>query len=293
MARRPQKPHVRFEFGWMTSDKLLACVEEVGPAAVSVWTMGTTHCVDKMTDGRIGGANLRRFAFVKHAREVIACMVKHGVLHEVGDDQYEFHDFLQHNDSREEIEAAKAKKASAGRKGGLRSGEQRASTSEAPASADSNQERSTIEAPASPPPKQSASEAKHSSVGGGVSAADVSGSRGGAGGAPPAEDENLVALTRGIRDELSKHEVFREFTHEAGVRSLVLQAFQAKRRPADVVDAIRHLGVKATLGAWAHNRVEGALNRAVQYAEGARGPAPPSRVQPGEGRAWTSNPKEF
>lgn len=75
-----------------------------------------------------------------------------------------------------------------------------------------------------------------------------------------------------VRTELEKHAVLRDFAHDAGVEALASSAEMAGRGASAVVDAIRHMAVKATAGAWARSRIEGALARAVQYAREPENP---------------------
>jgi hypothetical protein len=70
-----------------------------------------------------------------------------------------------------------------------------------------------------------------------------------------------------IREALTSSPALVDLAHAAGVEALAASATMAGRSPAAVADAIRHVGVKAAAGAWARNRIEGAVARAAQFAK--------------------------
>lgn len=141
----------RFDDQWDTSEKLLRAADALdSDAPHTMWSRAVTYCNAKLTDGRIHGATLRTLVRYKKPQKVIDELVKVGALIARGDDEYEMHDFLDWNDSKEVVTERRNKKQTSGSKGGKRSGEARqAKEPQSDMPPDPNQTRSKVEAPAS------------------------------------------------------------------------------------------------------------------------------------------------
>ncbi len=222
------KPHVRFDHSWIESHKLLAACEELrSDAPVSIWTKGVTHCNRSETDGKVGGATLRRFTFHKDPKHVLAVMVKHGVLVDLGEDMYEIHDYLKHNNSKAEIEAHRAKKKANGSAGGRRSAEVRAASKD---QAGASQDSSTGQAVASALVNSPQAEQQHPYAA--VAAAVVSRSRGGGVGEATAEPPRLTRSW--LLAEFQRHPALEPIASPDFAQAL-LGGLMANPKPLDVV----------------------------------------------------------
>lgn len=76
-----------------------------------------------------------------------------------------------------------------------------------------------------------------------------------------------VAIREAIREELEASPKLREFAHTEAIESLAADALMSGKSLEAVTESIRTIGKKATTGAWAKNRVEGALVKAVEWAK--------------------------
>lgn len=135
---------------WDVGSKLLRAAELLrSDAAHAMWVRGITHCNRENTDGRIYGAVLRSKTYHRKPQAVVDALVKVGALLHLGGDEYEFHDFLEWNDSREEVEAKRKRKQENGRRGGQQSGLTRAKQTESKDEAGASSSGSKNEASAS------------------------------------------------------------------------------------------------------------------------------------------------
>lgn len=136
---------------WDLSTKLIRARSKVGDSADAMWARATNHCNRENTDGKIHGAVLRSLTANRKPQAVIDTLVAVGAIEVAGQDEYQMHDFLDWNDSKETIDAKRLAKQLAGKTGGTSSGvarraaKQGASTDEA----EGNDTRSKNEASAS------------------------------------------------------------------------------------------------------------------------------------------------
>jgi len=118
--------YAKMDDNWDLSSKLIWAAEILkNDSAHAMFARAIAHCNRELTDGRIRGAVLRSKTFHPKPQTVCDALVTVGVLHLVGDDLYEIHDYLDWNDSREVVLERRNKRSEAGRKGGLNSGESR------------------------------------------------------------------------------------------------------------------------------------------------------------------------
>lgn len=105
----------------------------VSIGAVGLWVEAGALASASQTDGQV----LKRLLHALHpdATEELADELVRAGLWEDRGDYWQIHDFLDYNPPKAEIEAKKARRSKAGKKGGLRSGKTRRSKSEANASA--------------------------------------------------------------------------------------------------------------------------------------------------------------
>jgi hypothetical protein len=97
-----------------------------GPLASWLHVCGLCYCGRMLTDGYIPFRQVRKLADVDNPEELAAILVREG-LWEEAPGGYVIHDYLDYNPSREKVEATRQARSEAGRAGGLRSGEARAS----------------------------------------------------------------------------------------------------------------------------------------------------------------------
>jgi hypothetical protein len=108
---------------------------QAGLAAIGLWTVAGSWCGDQLSDGQVPEWYVASWPSGKRlARQLVAARLWHEPGHACPDcpaitEGYVFHDFHQANPTREEELAKKAKRAEAGRKGGLASGAGRAAGS--------------------------------------------------------------------------------------------------------------------------------------------------------------------
>ena len=101
----------------------------VSIGAVGLWVEAGALASASQTDGQV----LKRLLHALHpdaTEELADELVKAGLWEDCGD-YWQIHDFLDYNPPKSEIEAKKARRSKAGKKGGLRSGKTRRSKSEA------------------------------------------------------------------------------------------------------------------------------------------------------------------
>lgn len=101
----------------------------VSIGAVGLWVEAGALASASQTDGQV----LKRLLHALHpdaTEELADELVKAGLWEDCGD-YWQIHDFLDYNPPKSEIEASKARRSKAGKKGGLRSGKTRRSKSEA------------------------------------------------------------------------------------------------------------------------------------------------------------------
>lgn len=100
---------------------------KAGPAAAWMWVCGIAHCQAHMSEGFIADIAIPMVGITGAARslKLADVLVKCGLFDRV-DGGYLVHDYLDHNETREEALARKtslaAKRAASGRAGGLASG---------------------------------------------------------------------------------------------------------------------------------------------------------------------------
>jgi len=103
------------------------------PAAVGLWAMALSYCNDHLTDGCVPRAQLSRLiaASQSKALRLANALVRAGLWEDRGIDGFQVHDYLEWNDSAEQIRGKRAATAEArsraGRIGGRRSAEARRS----------------------------------------------------------------------------------------------------------------------------------------------------------------------
>lgn len=121
---------------------------KAGPAAAWMWVCGIAHCQAQMTEGFIPEIAISTIGVKGDDRSLrlAEVLVECGLFDHV-DGGYMVHDYLEHNATREEALARKvtlaAKRASAGRAGGIRSGVTRSNEAN---------RKQTVEAKRSPDP---------------------------------------------------------------------------------------------------------------------------------------------
>ncbi len=104
------------------------------PGAVGLWTLAGTWSADTMSDGFVPDQIVARWDARKR---LAAALCRVGLWHEVevnGEHGYQFHQWDEHQPTKEEILDKRQKRAAAGRLGGVKSGQVRRSKNEASAS---------------------------------------------------------------------------------------------------------------------------------------------------------------
>ena len=100
------RPGVKFAHSTPEHPKIVG----LSDAAFRAWFDAICYCSRLETDGRITGAAMRKIAQGKVLRELIGC----GLVDDLGDDEYEVHDYLAHQRSRSEINAYRESRQSTG-----------------------------------------------------------------------------------------------------------------------------------------------------------------------------------
>lgn len=105
-------------------------LDEAGPLALALHVAALCYCGRQLTDGRLPRGTMRRLQALDDPDAVAARLVAVGMWREMPDG-FELVDYLRDQPSREHVEAVRAKRAAAGRTGGIASGVTRRSNSEA------------------------------------------------------------------------------------------------------------------------------------------------------------------
>ena len=129
--------------------------------AIGLWTLAGAWSCQQLTDGAIPRSIIEAFASrVLEANvdgaSIASELVASGLWDETPDG-YQFHDWDDYQYTAKEVEDRRAKRAEAGRKGGIKSGQARRSKREASASSNAKQKRSKNEPhpiPSHPIPKE-------------------------------------------------------------------------------------------------------------------------------------------
>jgi hypothetical protein len=119
-------PWVRFDDQFPIHRK----VKGLTDAEYRLHTEAIFWCARNMTDGRIARYELRDVSGIARPERHLTALVMRGLWVET-DDGWLIHDYLGYQPSRAKVLADRAKKAAAGRVGGVRSGESRRSKREA------------------------------------------------------------------------------------------------------------------------------------------------------------------
>lgn len=127
-----------------------------GNTAVGVWTACGSYCGQHLTDGHVPGEVVKLYGRPADASVLVRVRLWHAPGHDCErcpqpePGTYVFHDYLDYNPSREEVETERRRtheaKSRAGRAGGIASGVSRRRNGQGPA--DAKQERSRNEADA-------------------------------------------------------------------------------------------------------------------------------------------------
>lgn len=94
-----RKGYAQLSNGFWRNVKI-AELRETCKSAVGVYTMMLSYCSDKMTDGHVDRKAARYL--LRAAGEEIDALIEAGLLTETGDG-YQVHDYLAHNNSRDQI----------------------------------------------------------------------------------------------------------------------------------------------------------------------------------------------
>jgi hypothetical protein len=108
----------RLDDRWDIGTKMVRAFARIGDAAVCMWARGVTHCNRDLTDGKIHGDVLRSLTRHRRPHQVVCVLADVGLIEDCGGDTYQFHDFLDWNASREEVEATRRTKRISASKGG-------------------------------------------------------------------------------------------------------------------------------------------------------------------------------
>ena len=246
--------------------------------AFALWVRCIGYCRRNLTDGFIPAAAAHARARCKDPRKPIAELTSPPVGSPQGNPLwvsvsggFQIHDYMRWNPSKAQVEAQREQKRIAGKSGGQRSGETRRKQNGSADQADPKQNGSEPEAGcfasgsplAKPDPIRSGSDPKiPTPIAPPLAELDPETPPPASGGGGEKSDmRGTIAAT------MASIPVLAELGHAAGVEALAATAVMAGRKPEAVADAIRHLGVRATTGAWSRNRIEGGLSRAVQFAK--------------------------
>lgn len=97
----------RLDDNFDTNPKLVRAIGQAGDAAGWLWVRAVNYCNRHLTDGRVPRAAVPTLTSHRKPFEVAEALVSTGVFELDGED-YRVHDFLQWNDSREKVLAARA-----------------------------------------------------------------------------------------------------------------------------------------------------------------------------------------
>lgn len=99
----------KIDDGFSSHPKVMCVLDSDSPAdAIAVWTMAGSYCARHLTDGRITAKQLRRLCADMDHEAGARVLVAAGLWHET-DDGYAFHQWTEHQPSRGEVEAKRAK----------------------------------------------------------------------------------------------------------------------------------------------------------------------------------------
>ncbi|NUP08420.1 MAG: hypothetical protein HOW73_20410 [Polyangiaceae bacterium] len=291
------KAHVRFEMGWSSSPRVKKAWVTCGDSAPLMWNLAVEYCNAHKTDGRISYAALIDCTRHPEPRAVIKALVDADALIDLGGDEFEVRGFLDHNQSRAQREALETVRRANGARGGKQNKGRAHRSSKQTRSKLLPHVEATSEQGASPPPKPAITTA--------TTTATNTDRSGGGSGEPPG-----VGLTEAIRRGLAARPILAPIATVEWAAALAGAVAASKPISADdveealtwaagklAVDAVPGGGVSALSDQAIADRVRSGLVGAVTKRKSARAAqsrhsanAPP--VQSGEGRVWTSNPRE-
>lgn len=113
-------PWVRFDDTYPVNRK----VGGLSDAAFRLHTEAIFWCARELTDGRIARDELKQVSGIARADRHVPELVRRGVWVET-DQGWEIHDYLEYQPTKAKVLADREKKAAAGRKGGIKSGQVR------------------------------------------------------------------------------------------------------------------------------------------------------------------------
>ncbi len=100
-------------------------VLRAGPDAAWLYICGGCYCAKHLTDGMIPKVAVPTLSTLRAHARLAAVLVREGLWHDAGDD-FEVHDYLVYNPSREKVENERRAAVERRSKGGKRSGDVRA-----------------------------------------------------------------------------------------------------------------------------------------------------------------------
>lgn len=99
----------KIDDGFSSHPKVMDVLDSEHPAdAIAVWTMAGSYCARHLTDGRITVKQLRRLCADLDHEAGARVLVEAGLWHEI-EGGYEFHEWMDHQPSRDEVESKRAK----------------------------------------------------------------------------------------------------------------------------------------------------------------------------------------
>lgn len=99
----------KIDDGFSSHPKIMDVLDSEHPAdAIAVWTMAGSYCARHLTNGFITAKQLRRLCADLNHDEGASVLVEAGLWHEV-EGGYEFHEWFDHQPSRDEVESKRAK----------------------------------------------------------------------------------------------------------------------------------------------------------------------------------------
>lgn len=93
------------------------------PFAWTMWFHGVSYCSRNLTDGRIPQAMVPRLCSLKEHDKAAAELVDAGLWHITAEGDYQVHDYLDHQRSREDVEAEREAAAERQRRRRARGGD--------------------------------------------------------------------------------------------------------------------------------------------------------------------------
>lgn len=101
----PRQGYAKLSNGLWLNEKANDLIDE-NPHAFAMWTLAISYCSDELNDGVLSKRALRR---IGADRQDVADLVRFGMLDDLGDGTYQIHDYLKHQNSREEVEGKREK----------------------------------------------------------------------------------------------------------------------------------------------------------------------------------------